>query len=413
MFLQRLIHQRLPAASQRRLVLLTGARQVGKTTLVRAAYPHLPYHNLDEIEARQALRALPTRAWGPTLGNAIVDEAQKEPGVFEKLKFAFDSGAVDFSVLLGSSQVLRLQRVRESLAGRVWVYELWPLTLSEMMAEGGAVRFPLLHRLLTEAGSADDLLAGVPARLLGEAAHHAHMHLNYALQWGGMPTMLAVPPAERPDWLRSYTNTFVERDLPDIARLDDLELFRRFTRLAALRASQLLNYAELARDAGLSAPTVRAYLNHLALAYQTFTVLPYSANATTRLVKAPKLYWVDVGLWREQTGHWGEASGSLLENFVISEVWKWVRTLALNVELAFYRTHDGTEVDLLLTTPTGVWGLEIKRTQRPAPRDLSGLRHVAVKMGTAWRGGLLVCQCEGLTRLDQNMWAVPMAQLLG
>ncbi len=413
MFLHRLLQQRLPDTSQRRLVLLTGARQVGKTTLARAVYPHLPYYNLDEIEMRQTLRVLPTRAWGTTLGNAIVDEAQKEPSVFEKMKFAFDAGAVDFSVLLGSSQVLMLQRVRESLAGRVWVYELWPLTLSEMLAAGGAVQPALLYRLLTETGSADDLLTAVPNVLLGEAAHHAQTYLNHALLWGGMPGLLDLSPAERPMWLRSYTNTFIERDLSDIARLDDLELFRRFTRLAAWRAGQLLNYAELARDAGLSAPTARTYLNHLALAYQTFTLLPHSANATSRLVKSPKLYWVDVGLWREQIGQWGEVSGSLLENFVVSEIWKWVRTLALNVELSFYRTHDGTEVDLLLTTPTGIWGLEVKSTRRPAPRDVSGLRHVAAKLGAAWRGGLLVCQCAAVTRLDHNVWALPVAHLLG
>lgn len=414
MILKRFVSERLPAqTTHRRLVLLTGARQTGKTTLARATYPHLPYINLDEAEARQTLAALPTRAWAGTVGNAILDEAQKEPSLFEKLKFAFDNESIDFSVLLGSSQILMLKRVQESLAGRIWVYELWPLLLRELTAAGEALTPPLIHRLLTEAGSADELLASVPATLLGEAAHHSANQLAYALSWGGMPSLLSLPAGERRDWLRSYTNTYVERDLADIARLDDLEPFRRFTRLAALRASQLVSYAELARDAGLSAPTARSYLNHLTLSYQAFTLAPYTRNATSRIVKAPKVYWVDLGLWREQTGMWGEATGAMFENFVVSEVWKLVKTLAVKVELGFYRTHDGLEVDLVLATPHGLWGLEIKTTRRPIPRDTNGLRRLAAQFGSEWRGGLLVCQCPQITQIERNLWAVPVQQLLG
>jgi predicted AAA+ superfamily ATPase len=134
--IQRHLEQRLPPPDKRRLVVLTGARQVGKTTLARAAYPGLRYVNLDAIEDRAALAALPARQWGATVGDAILDEAQKEPAVFEKLKFAYDAGDVRFSALLGSAQIMLLHRVRETLAGRVFLYELWPLCLSELAAHG-------------------------------------------------------------------------------------------------------------------------------------------------------------------------------------------------------------------------------------------------------------------------------------
>ncbi|MDW8327236.1 MAG: ATP-binding protein [Anaerolineales bacterium] len=417
MLLPRFLAQRLPHSNTKRLVMITGARQTGKTTLARATYPHLRYLSLDEVETRQMLRDLPTRSWTGAVGSAILDEAQKEPGLFEKVKFAFDQQAVTFSVLLGSSQILLLKHIRESLAGRVFVYELWPLLLREMTAAGApaesALTPPLLDRLLTGAGDADHILADEPAALLGEDAHHLATRLAHALTWGGMPELFSLSEAERRDWLRSYTNTYVERDLSDIARLDDLEPFRRFTRLAALRSGHVLSYADLARDAGVSPGTARNYLHYLALSYQAFTLMPYLRNSSSRVVKAPKLYWVDPGLWRQQTGMWGEPNGALLETFVVGEIWKWVKTMDRQVELGYYRTHDGLEVDLILATPAGLWGLEIKTARQTASRDTRPLRRLAEMFGADWRGGLVVCLCEQLTRLDRNLWAVPVGRLLG
>ena len=123
---------RLPSAGKRRLVVLTGARQTGKTTLARQVYADLRYLNLDAIEEREALRGLRSASWGRAVGAAVIDEAQKEPGVFDKVKLAYDERQVAFSVLLGSSRVLLLDRVRESLAGRAFVYDLWPLMASEL-----------------------------------------------------------------------------------------------------------------------------------------------------------------------------------------------------------------------------------------------------------------------------------------
>ncbi len=113
-------------------MVLTGARQTGKTTLARACYPGLRYLNLDSIEDRDALRTLRTAAWGRTVGPAVLDEAQKEPSVFDKVKWAFDAGEVSFTVLLGSSRLALMQRVRETLAGRAFLFELWPLAAIEL-----------------------------------------------------------------------------------------------------------------------------------------------------------------------------------------------------------------------------------------------------------------------------------------
>ncbi|MBI4771019.1 MAG: ATP-binding protein [Chloroflexi bacterium] len=413
MILPRFLTERLPAPTSHRLVMITGARQTGKTTLAQATYPGLRYISLDEIETRSALRDLPTRAWASSVGPAVLDEAQKEPSLFEKVKFAFDAGEVGFTVLLGSSQILMLKRIRETLAGRAFVYELWPLTLREMTAAGAVPAPPLFDRLLTTGSKADDVFSTEPAVLLGDEAHQQTAWLSHALTWGGMPGLLDLSDTDRRDWLRSYTNTYLERDLSDLARLDDLEPFRRFLRLAALRSGQVISYADLARDAAISPTTARNYFNHLALSYQAFLLPPSSRSQTKTLVKAPKLYWVDPGLWRQQTGFWGEVTGPLLETFVVGEVHKWIKTLGRSAEIWFYRTYGGLEVDLLITTGAGIWGIGVKAGKRLASSDATPLRRVAGELGNEWRGGIVTYLGERLERLDSNLWAVPVARLFG
>lgn len=408
----RFLTNRLPDASARHLVMITGARQTGKTTLARAVYPNLRYISLDEVEARLQLRQLPTRAWANTVGAAVLDEAQKEPAIFEKVKFAYDQGEIDFSVLLGSSQITMLKKVRETLAGRVFIYELWPLLLSELTG-GSAPQPPLFERLLALPGTADEILTQEPAILLGEEANHQAEWLKYALAWGSMPGLLPLNQADRHDWLRSYTNTYLERDLADLARLDDLLPFRRFLQLAALRSGQLLSYADLARDTAVSPTTARNYLHYLTLSYQAFLLQPWFGNQTKRLVKSPKLYWTDVGLYRQQTGNWGEVNGPLWETFVVGECYKWIKTMRPDTNIWFYRTHGGLEVDVLLESEHGMWGIEIKASRQASRGQTRSLRRLGKQMGGQWRGGLLVYQGEQIVKLGENIWAVPVGRLFG
>jgi predicted AAA+ superfamily ATPase len=393
--------------------MITGARQVGKTTLARATYPNLNYISLDEIEERFRLRDIPTRAWGTTVGPAVVDEVQKEPSVFDKLKAAYDRREVDFTVLLGSSQILMLSRIRESLSGRVYVYELWPLLLCELTGAELGENLPLFDRLLTESSNSDNIFQSEPTTLLGGRAYIQEKWLNHVLAWGGMPGLLDLSDQDRREWLRSYTLTYLERDLSDLVRLDDLAPFRRFLRLAALRSGQLLSYADLARDTGVSPNTARSYLNYLSQSYQAFLLHPFYTNRAKRLVKSPKIYWIDVGLYREQAGIWGELSGPLLETFVVGQCYSWIKTMRPNVEMWFYRTHDGLEVDLLITTSAGIWGIEIKTSRKVDRSQTSSLRRLAKQMEGDWLGGIVVYMGQQLKQLDHNLWAVPVSRLFG
>lgn len=156
--------------------------------------------------------------------------------------------------------------------------------------------------------------------------------------------------------MQDYEYTYLERDLSYLARLDDLEPFTKFQRLSALRSGRLLNYSELARDASVSVDTARRYLEYLRLSYQVMLLQPYYKNIISSVIKTPKLYWLDVGLLRRLGGQRGEFSGEIYETMVVNEIFKWIKTAQRDVELFFYRTRSGLELDLLLSTEKGFIG---------------------------------------------------------
>ena len=401
----------MPDSSRRRLVILTGARQTGKTTLAKVVYPDLHYVNLDAPENREAVRSIASASWARDMGAAILDEAQKEPIVFEKVKYSYDDGALAFSVLLGSSQILLLKRIRETLAGRVSLFELWPLMMSEIAATGNVPSPPLVDRLFSEA-SLKDILGSIPGILLDREDEAARRAEAYLLQWGGMPGLLPLNDDERRQWLKDYGYTYLERDLGDLARLDDLSPFRKFQRLTALRSGCLLNYSELARDAAVSVDTARRYLEYLRLSYQTLLLPPYRINLTSAVVKTPKVYWLDVGLLRSLSGMSGAVTGEIYETMVVGELMKWMKTAGRNGDLYFYRTRSGLEVDILLETSAGVVGMEIKNRRVIASKDVTALREVARGLGDRWRGGLVIYGGDSIKPLaDPEIWAVPSRRL--
>jgi hypothetical protein len=407
------MERRLPKSTEKRLVVITGARQTGKTTLARSAYQNLKYVNLDAPENREFVRTVRSMSWGRELGTAVLDEAQKEPAIFDKVKFSFDSGDIDFTVLLGSSQILLLKRIRESLAGRAFFYELFPLMLSEI-ATAGKTAAPPLIAALTSATEADALLKNLPSRQLPQEEEPVLAALDYLLAWGGMPALLPLTETDRRQWLQSYGHTYLERDLGDLARLDDLSPFREFQRLAALRSGQVVSFSELARDAGISASTSRRYLEYLKLSYQTFLLPPFRRNLTSAAIKTPKLYWLDVGIMRQLQGYWGALTGAQFETFVVAEIYKWLRTAGEESLLYFYRTRSGLEVDLLVQTAHGIWGIEIKSSRELSTKDFRSLRDVAAALGSKWLGGIVVSRGSQIEQLDaaNKIWNVPVHRLL-
>ncbi len=393
--------------------MLTGARQTGKTTLARLSYPDLRYINLDSPEDREILRAISAASWAKSVGNAVIDEAQKEPSIFEKVKYSFDARGISFCLMLGSSQILLLKKIRESLAGRVAIYELWPLMMGEIYWEepSKSIQPPLIDWLFS-GKDLKQIFSALPEFLLDPNDSRYREAEEYLLQWGGMPALLPLSAAERWKWLRDYEYTYLERDLGDLARLDDLQPFRLFQKLSALRSGKLLNYSEIARDGSISVDTARRYLEYLRISYQTILLQPYYKNVTSSVIKTPKLYWLDVGLLRQLGGFRESLSGEIYETMVVGEIWKWMKTAQRNGDVFFYRTRSGLELDILLQTESGIIGMEIKARKTFVPSDFRHLKEVGTALGREWRGGLLIYQGNALRKIaEPNIWAVPSRRL--
>jgi len=188
--------------------------------------------------------------------------------------------------------------------------------------------------------------------------------------------------------------------------------FHRFQRLAALRSGGLLNYSALARDTGISVDTARRYLEYLRISYQNIRLPPYPVNLTSTVVKSPKLYWLDIGLLRQLSGIHETVTGKIYETMVVGETIKWMKTAGKEAELYFYRTRSGREVDLLLETPSGIVGIEIKSHKVVAPKDTTALKEIASALGSRWRGGLIVYPGDTLRQIaGPSIWAVPSRRL--
>jgi predicted AAA+ superfamily ATPase len=415
--LARLLSSRLPSPDQgRRIVVLTGARQVGKTTLARALYgSDLRYLNLDSPGERQRLGTVSAEVWAKVVGPALLDEVQKAPGLLEKVKWAYDDGQLAFSVLLGSSRILLLEQVRETLAGRVFLYELWPLTVAELAPHfgGSAAEVPLIARLAAEPQRLAEILGPLSEGVVGPQAAALEAALEHLLTWGGLPALLQYPEEDRRLWLESYQATYLERDLGDLAQLRDLEAFALCHRLASLRAGRLLHYSELARDAGLPVTTARRYLRYLDLSYQTLHLPAWSGNPSVRLMKTPKLIWFDSGVQRALSGELTGLRGEQYESTVIGQILITLKTLGLPVTASFLRTAGGLEVDLVLEGQPGSLAFELKARPKVDTREANTLERARQVFGDRFRGGIVVYRGAQVHRLSESVWAVPDWLLLG
>jgi predicted AAA+ superfamily ATPase len=405
----RLILEGLPQSSEHIIVLLTGARQTGKTTLLRTVYPDLSYFNLDAVEFREQLKRISTFAWARDVGNAVIDEIQKEPELMNKIKFAFDEGDLNFTALSGSAQLLLLKSIRETLAGRILLLELFPLMVSELIhGQKAEIPMPLIGRLISSSSPAD-IIKKLPSTLLGENWEIAKSAEEYILKFGGMPALLHLPDQEKKSgWLRDYSITYLERDLNDLARLNDLMPFKTFQQLTALRSANLLSYSELSRDAGIGIETARRYLEYLRLSYQAIFLQPYHKNLTSMTVKTPKIYWLDNGLMRQLTGYgYDLMNGQIYENYIAAELVKYLRTIKSEAKLSFYRTRSGMEVDFIIETNGKLIGIEVKNRTTINKKDYTSLNKLKQSAGEDWILGVVLYRGNEIKEVSEGIWSIP------
>lgn len=314
------------------VVALTGPRQSGKTTLARATFADKPYVSLENPDEREFAQADPRRFLARFPQGAILDEVQRCPDLLSWLQGVVDErGRMGDFILTGSAQFELIAGITQSLAGRIGRIELLPLSAHE----------------LTLAQCLPDTLED-------------------ALLRGGYPALYARPVSPG-DWLSNYVATYLERDVRQLLAVRDLTQFQRFVRMCAARSGQILNLAALGADCGISAVTAREWLSVLEASYLVTRLPPYHRNFGKRLVKTPKLYFLDVGLMAWLLGirdaasiHTHTARGALFETWVITELIKQRYNLGQGADLYFWRDNVGHEVDVLYETPQGLQAIEIK-----------------------------------------------------
>lgn len=384
--------------SQMPVVVVTGARQTGKTTLARMVDSgERRFHSLDDLDtlglAERDPQALVGGAQPVTL-----DEVQREPGLLSAIKRVVDRERRSGQFLLtGSANLLLMRKVSESLAGRASYLTLWPMTRRE---QRGRARCGLWEELL----AADE---GSWTRILA-AQDPEPEDWQKRVRIGGfpVPAVHMDRPEDRAVWFEGYVQTYLERDLRELSSVASLPDFRRLVRAASLRLGGLANQTELGRDVGLSQPTVHRYLNLLETSYLLVRVPPYAVNRTKRLVKSPKLYWGDVGLALHLAGD-PEPTGAHLENLVLQDLLVWRDARAGRAEILFWRTSSGQEVDLVIELGGELLPLAIKASSRAGVRDTQGLRAFRAEYPDKARAGLLLYTGDEVEWLTHDVLAVP------
>ena len=325
-------------------LMITGPRQSGKTTLIRSLFSELPYVSLEEPDIRQRALEDPRSFLKNYPNGAVLDEVQRVPNLFSYLQGIIDSNADCHFVLSGSQHFLLMEQVTQSLAGRVAILQLLPLSLLEMK-------------------NAELPLSSVEETMFT----------------GGYPRIFnqEITPY---DFHTSYLQTYVERDVRQLRQVSDLDLFVRFIRLCAGRIGQLLNVHSLASDVGISTPTAQAWLSVLQTSHIIFLLQPHFKNFNKRLVKTPKLYFTDTGLAcnllgiekaEQLTSHF--LRGGLFENLIILELLKNRYNQGKKSNLYFWRDNHGREVDCLVENIDRFKAIEIKSSQTTNSAFFDGL----------------------------------------
>ena len=387
-------------------LLITGARQVGKSTLALSLGID-NYVTLDDIATYQSAKADPKGFILSLHTPVVIDEVQRVPEIFVAIKEQIDQDRTPGRfVLTGSSNLQGFKQVSDSLAGRIGIVDLYAFNLSEII--GRPVNF------------IDDVFAKKPFTTTATVTDIA----PYIIK-GGFPEVQRIEhPKTRMLWFSSYIRSHVERDLLDMGNIRNLDSFMRLYLSLALRSANLLNKSDLANNCQIDTKTLDNYLSILKNTYQVALLKPWFTNAAKRLVKMPKVFMLDTGILCHLLKitspaelHQSNNRGAVYETFVLSELVKANTYATQPVDLSFYRTSDGKEIDFVLDNGKGLVLLEVKAAHSVTPTDFRHIRHfIEQNPGRVVQGMVLYAgeralpfgECDGV-----GLWAVPLGMMAG
>lgn len=363
-------------------LLITGARQTGKTSLLRHLYPDASYLTLDLPANAEAAHTAPDELLEAYPPPVIIDEIQYAPVLLRHLKVRIDQDRRPGRFLLTGSQVFPLmQGVSESLAGRCAVLNLHTLARAELTSAG--LELDESHYLF---------LGGYP-----------ELHL------GADPDL----------WFPSYVATYLERDVRNVLRVADLPEVNRFLRVCALRTSQMVNYSDLARDTGIAPNTARKWVGLLQTSGVLALIEPYFGNRAKRLIKAPKLAFLDTGLAAFLAGFRSAREltesalvGAFWESHVFGQILRQAASRAESAPISYWRTTGGPEVDMVIERAGTLTAIECKWKEHPGPADADGLRALEDAEPGRVKHKMIVCRAKASFRLNDGTWVVNTSEAL-
>lgn len=384
-------------------VVLTGPRQSGKTTLLKHLFgAKYRYVSVEPPDVRMAAIDDPRGFIEMHPAPVIFDEIQYAPELLPYIKEKIDAERHNYGqyLITGSQNLLLMEKVTESLAGRAAMLRLLPLTMREK--------------------------EGLPQkRLPWELKGHRHKEKKPSLKklWGGFlrggyPELTAHPLRDASLWHSAYIQTYLERDVRTLRQVGDLTQFQNFLRALAARSAQLLDLTGLSRDLGIAVNTAKAWLSVLEATYQVIVLRPYFANVGKRLVKTPKVYFTDVGtlcylagLRDPEHAVAGPMGGAILETAAVAEIYKTLIHRGIDPQMYFWRTSAGAEVDIIIESERMLIPIEVKLSSTPRPAMASGLKTFHEDFGTRATSGYLLHTGDIRLPLGSGVTALPFTEL--
>lgn len=391
-------------------VLVNGARQTGKSTLVQSpdlASQNRQYLTFDDPGILAAAKRDPNGFVAGLNAPVTLDEVQHVPELFPVIKAAVDRNRQPGRFLLtGSADVMLLPKLSESLAGRMEALTLWPFSQGEMHG-------------VTES-FVDTLFSPKPVGWSGKSAMVRRDELLATVLAGGYPPAVARQRVARRDaWFQSYVMTMLQRDIRDLANIADVTAVPRLLTVVAARAGGLLNFADLSRTVALPQTTLKRYFALLESTFLVQLLRPWATNLGKRVIQTPKVYLNDTGLLAHLLGVTierlkaeGNLAGGILENFVLMELRKQSTWSATQPELFYWRTASGQEVDVVLEDRAGrLTGVEVKAAATLGANDVRGLQALASEAGKKWVRGVVLYTGNEVIPFSANLHGVPITQL--